>query len=96
MAILGGVSSKTGSFIYIDKPKFFDRYDVIRFLRLVRENTESRNVAVFMDNCGIHTAKEVIEEAQRLRVFIVKNVPYCPWFNGIERIWGRMKWIFRR
>ena len=96
LAILGAVSSKTGSFQYLSKPKFFDKQDMIRFLRILRENTKSRNVAIFCDNCGIHIAKDVIEEAKRLRILIVRNVPYSPWFNGIERIWGRMKWIFRR
>ena len=96
LAILGAVSSLTGTLTYISKPKFFDKHDMIRFLRILRESTQRRKVAVFFDNCGIHTAKDVIEEASRLRIHIVRNVPYCPWFNGIERIWGRMKWIFRR
>lgn len=96
LAVLGGVSSKTGTMLYITKPKFFDRFDMIRFLRKLREKNKRGRLAVFVDNCGIHTAADVLDEAHKLRILIVKNVPYSPWFNGIESVWGRMKWIFRR
>ena len=62
----------------------------------MREKNRRNRLAVFLDNCGIHTAADVLDEAKKLKIVIVRNVPYSPWFNGIERVWGRMKWIFRR
>ena len=93
---MGAVSSTSGRFLSITKPKFFNKDDTIFFLQQLRSENPDSKIGVFWDNCSIHYAKEVKAEARRLKIPMVMNVPYSPWFNGIEHIWGRFKWLFRR
>ena len=95
-AVMGGVSSTSGRFTYISKPKFFDRFDTIKFLQQLRSENPNHKIAVFWDNCSIHYTKEVKAELRRLKIPTIMNVPYSPWFNGIEHLWGRFKWLYRR
>ena len=92
LAVLGAVSSKTGKMTFITKKKFFDRHDVVGFLKLLRSQYPRTKLAVFWDNCPTHFSLDVSEAAFELKVELIRNVPYKPQFNGIERVWARMKW----
>ena len=30
------------------------------------------------------------------RLKVIRNIPYCPEFNGIEVLWAKLKFIFRK
>jgi len=89
---MGGVSMKTGKFSYISSNKYFDRWDTIKFLRMIRHQHRRRKLAVFWDNCSIHKTQEIKDEVRRLNIKLIHNVPYKPEYNGIELIWGKLKW----
>ena len=90
------MSSKTGLMLYQTKDKFFDKHDIVEFLELLRKKKPKGKLAVFWDNCATHFSKAASDAASKLRIVLIRNVPYKPEFNGIERVWARMKWIFRR
>ena len=48
-----------------------------------------------MDNASIHKAGLVKEWARNNSVHLIYNVPYSPWFNGIEEFWAEAKVVFR-
>jgi hypothetical protein len=78
LALLGAVSSRTGEFHYITKKKFFDRHDVIEFLKLLRSKSNDGKVAVFWDNCPTHFSIDTLRAASELKVELIRNVPYKP------------------
>ena len=96
LAVMGGISSTSGRYLCITKPKFFNRDDTISFLRQLRSENPHKKIGVFWDNCSIHYTKDVKEELRLLKIPTIMNVPYSPWFNGIEHLWGRFKYLFRR
>ena len=51
---------------------------------------------LFLDNCSIHLTNDVRQQAAKLKVPLVFNVPYSPWFNGIEHFWAQSKRIYKK
>ena len=48
-----------------------------------------------VDGASIHWTKLCKEEAVKLGINMVKNVPYMPETNGIEMFWQRAKTLYR-
>ena len=65
------------------------------FIRFLKRSNAGKKIALFLDNCSIHTAKKVKEYLEFKKIPYVYNLPYSPRFNGIERLWAQMKMRFR-
>ena len=52
-------------------------------------------MAIFWDNCPIHTARDVEHYLVERKIPQVTNVAYQPWWNGIEKVWAVAKKEFR-
>jgi activator of HSP90 ATPase len=75
---MGGVSMKTGKFSYITSKKYFDQWETIKFLRILRQEHKRRKLVVFWDNCPIHKTESVRKELKKLGIREIRNVPYRP------------------
>ena len=49
-----------------------------------------------MDNLRVHKTQEVTAACQRLRATTIYNVPYSPYFNGIEAYFDRVKAEYKK
>ena len=66
------------------------------FLRgLVCQTPPAEKLAVILDNASIHKTRVVKDWAAGNDVQLIWNVPYAPWFNGIEEYWAEAKRVFR-
>ena len=63
MAVLGAVSTTTSLWTFVTKKKFFDRHDVVDFLKLLRKEKPKGKLAVFWDNCPTHFSTDVVYAA---------------------------------
>jgi transposase len=67
--------------------------EFIAFLKHVLRQYQGRHVHLFIDNCSIHCSKAVrrflADHAAELTV--IRNAPYAPELNRIERYWGHLK-----
>ena len=45
-------------------------------------------ICLFLDNASIHKHKDVEDEAVKLDIPFIFNLPYYPELNGIEKLWG--------
>lgn len=52
------------------------------------------DIVLFCDNASIHKGKVLNELFSKIEV--VYNVPYCPFLNPIEELFGRWKHYFRK
>ena len=50
--------------------------------------------ALFMDNAGIHTSRELDDVWKKLHITKVFNVKYSPEFNPIEAVFSKVKRLF--
>ena len=57
----------------------------------------NQNIAFFWDNASIHVGKEVSQYLKCNKdIRIIKNIQYEPENNGIEFVWAKMKYEFRK
>lgn len=70
--------------------------DFKTFLIDLRDVMGKDPFTLLLDNASIHKTKAVQEYAKKARITIAYNVPYSPWFNGIEDYWGLVKSRFRK
>ena len=57
----------------------------------------NQNIAFFWDNASIHVGKEVGQYLKCNKgIRTIKNIPYEPENNGIEFVWAKMKYDFRK
>ena len=56
----------------------------------------NRKVALFLDNCRVHHAKEVTAHFEKLKIPTVFNLAYQPAFMGQESVWAAQKRTFRK
>ena len=94
IACCGAISSR-GKEYFAYKPRAFNGDDFLGFCRALHERLAGRKYFLQLDNCRIHTTKDVKAWANEVRVPLVMGVPYCPHFAGIENFWGGCKRTFR-
>lgn len=58
---------------------------------LTRLSDNKRGLLILLDNCSIHKTKTAMKRAKELNIELLFNVPYSPWFNGIELVWAMAK-----
>ena len=79
------------------KTNYFDQWDTIEFLDdLLTNNGGPDKVSVFFDNASIHVVSDVSDYIKSKRLKAIRNIPYCPEFNGIEVLWAKLKYEFRK
>ena len=92
--VIAAISS-SGSYFYTVQEKYFSGEDVLNFLKLIKREMGLRCWAVFWDNCPTHKANKVQDYLDKKDIPQVKNLPYCPKYNGIETLWALQKRVFR-
>ncbi len=94
--MMAAISSISGEMISITKDKYFKQDDMIEFLQFLKRRNCGKNIAIFMDNCSVPKTKKVKQFAIDNHIEIIFNIAYCPWYNGIEKVWAVMKQRFRK
>ena len=93
--MVGAVSLKRGWLAHLIRRRSIRSHDFLIFLEdLVQECRPP--FALILDNASIHKTKLVREYCLRKNIQIIWNVPYSPWFNGIEEVWSLIKGTFRK
>ena len=77
------------------KAKSIKSKDFVSFLDDLCEEV-TPPFALLLDNASIHKTKLVREYCAERQIRLIWNVPYCPWFNGIEEVWSLVKASFRK
>ena len=96
-AVMGAISSKNNCFKFAMKGNYFNSNDTIEFLTRLKNFHRHRRLCIFWDNCSIHTGKKVNEWMKTQRSLVsVENPPYSPQNNGIEYLWAKTKFEFRK
>ena len=69
---------------------------VLREIR--RRKGPEAKLAVFWDNARIHRARIVqdLADSEEVNIELVFNLAYRPDLNGIELVWRRAKWLYKR
>ena len=91
---MGAASMENGLFYYETKyGQAFNAQDVVGFLQRLKVNAGNERTFIFMDNAGIHRAKDVRYYLTRSenRFCVIYNAVNRPDCNGIEEIWGHAK-----
>ncbi len=96
LAVVAGVSDKRGVEAYFIKPKSINSNSFIEFLELLLQNNNPLQTVLFMDNCAVHRSRKVTEFCKLLGLQMIFNVPYCPQYNPIERVWAIAKNLYKR
>ena len=96
MACVGAISEERGKEHFEFVERAFNSKQFLDFLKyLLIQKPEERSLALVLDNASIHKTKSVKDWARENDVNIIYNVPYAPWFNGIEEFWAEAKGVFR-
>jgi transposase len=64
---------------------------MLEFLKILKRQNCGKQIAIFLDNCSVHKTNKVKQFAIDNKIEMVFNIAYCPWFNGIEKVWAVMK-----
>jgi transposase len=94
--VVAGVSAENGMEAYLMKPKSINSDSFIEFIEILLHNNDPRFIAIFMDNASIHHSKKVTKFCTLLGLQLIFNVPYCPQYNPIERVWSVIKNLYKR
>jgi transposase len=78
------------------RPKSINSNSFIDFLDVLLKDNNPLSTTLFMDNCSVHHSKKVTEFCKLLGLQIIFNVPYCPQYNPIERVWAVAKNSYKR
>ena len=95
---MGAICAKNGKFFTKYSDKYFKQEDTIDFLKQILHHHKNSGdkICIFWDNASIHKVTQVTEFMEKNRLAQVRNVPYEPENNGIETLWGAMKFDFRK
>ena len=94
----GVISPSRGRVYYHYGERSFNAQDIMYLLREVRlASGPNAKLAIFWDNCRIHISHAVREFAitPEINIQLVRNIPYSPHLNGIERLWQEAKRRYR-
>ena len=79
----------------VDQITLFDRAVNIpkfkHFIEDLRSKFWADNIAVYMDNLGVHISKHVKERLDEMSIPYVYSPIYSPDFNGIESVFSIAK-----
>ena len=95
LAVLGAASTMRGFVHHIARPRSIKSADVIQFLIELRRQSGRRPITILLDNASVHKTIKVREFCAGNRITLAFNVPYKPWWNGIEEVWSQIKKHFR-
>ena len=95
LAVVGACSLKKGWLAHLIKRKSIRSPDFLIFLDDLCQEVKPP-FALILDNASIHKTKVVREYCTQKQIKIIWNVPYSPWFNGIEEVWSLIKRDFRK
>ena len=93
--VIGALSNK-GTYLYMVMPKYFDRFDILKYIKFIERKMRGKRWAIFWDNCRTHHAIIVKEYLIDKDIACVFNLPYKPEYNGIESLWSYQKAVFRK
>ncbi len=96
LAVVAGVSDRNGLEAYLMKPKSINSNSFIEFLEVLLHTNNPVSTVLFMDNCAVHRSRKVTEFCKLLGLQTIFNVPYCPQYNPIERVWAIAKNSYKR
>ena len=98
MAVLGFIAAPHGLVHYQMKERSLNSADVKLGLQAVREKLGWQvKIAVFWDNATIHRSHETTRYASEVvKIKLVRNIPYRPDLNGIERFWAMCKRQYKK
>ena len=95
LAVCGAVSDQRGWVHGHFKPKSMKSPDFVQFLTELKGKSAKR-IAVLLDNASIHKTVAVKSFCNDNNIKLIFNVPYTPWFNGIEEVWAMAKREFKK
>ncbi len=78
------------------KPKSINSDSFIEFIEILLKKNDPHRIAIFMDNASIHHSKKVTKFCGLLSLQLIFNIPYCPQYNPIERVWSVVKNVYKR
>jgi len=101
IAVMGAISVQRGKVHFKLVPRSFNSEGVIEFLTEVLAHAEERYIypsrlCIFWDNAGIHRSRAVQEFLTLKNIKDIKNLPYRPDLNPIERYWAQAKQNFKK
>ena len=96
LAVIAAVSSKRGLIAFHSQPNSINSKTFVTFLEQLRKITNQRRLLILLDNCSINKTRAAMMRAEQLGMELLFNVPYSPWFNGIELVWALAKQKFRK
>ena len=94
MACVGAISAR-GKEHFAYRVKSFDGAAFLKLMISLNRAMRGRKYFVQMDNCRIHSTKDVKAWAAHAGVPLVFGVPYVPHYQGIENFWSGTKRAFR-
>jgi transposase len=94
--VVGAVSINSGLEGYLVKQKSINSDSFIEFLQHLLERNDPINTVLFMDNCSVHHSRKVKNFCESVNLKVIFNIPYCPQFNPIERVWAIVKNTYKR
>jgi len=92
LACCAAVSSSRGVVHWETRQRSFTATDIIDFLTSLSNKIQNpTKCIILLDNATIHTCNRTRLHAEALGLTLVFNVPYAPWYNGIENVWAQIK-----
>ena len=91
-----GAKSNKGNYYYMVQKGYFNRWDILKFLKFLKFKNRNNHWGIFWDNCKTHHAIVVRDYMAENNISQVFNVPYSPEYNGIELLWAYQKQKFRK
>ena len=82
----------------VEKTKDFKAFkadDLLDMLDCLRETYPDKELAIFLDNAGMHRSFTFTTKAKELGIDLIFNIPHSPKLNGIEQFWNKAKRLYR-
>ena len=91
-SVIVAVAVRTGDMVWEIGRKFQKQDDICRFVaKICAETPPEKKVAMMWDNASSHRARTVRLYLESLDVTDIKNVPYSPFWNGIEHVFSDVR-----
>jgi transposase len=96
VAVLGAASSRRGWITAKYKhAKAMKGPDIVEFFKELMAGAPNSGIAIFLDNCKVHTSQLALEFATEVGLPLIFNCSYRPDMNGIELCWAWAKREYR-
>jgi len=93
---MGCINSVDGRFQYQSKIRRFKVPEMLYMLYHIKDRFPDKKISIILDNSSVHKSGDVKVLADHYGMELIFIPPYTPSFNGIEKLWSKMKQSFRK